>query len=223
MCVPPFNSACLSSGRGVALLNSAGPFQDAATPAPDPNAPKPWYSSIKDAVVDVGKRVVLFFAFQRAKQPERIKEVLEMVYSSTESIDDNLVDSIVVPATDPAAAEVRVSTQSVCLLHGTVPFLPYNHTHSLPAAVSPGVLPHQQQQAAVADCERAAEADAQLAAATAAAVGGPGPLDHASTGELAVGLPRSWVQLDGWVAAMASGQIRWCCYACGLTHSTLAL
>jgi pimeloyl-ACP methyl ester carboxylesterase len=90
----------------VALLNSAGPFQDAASPTPDPNAPKPWYSSIKDAVIDVGKRVVLFFAFQRAKQPERIKEVLEMVYSSTESIDDDLVDSIVVPATDPAAAEV---------------------------------------------------------------------------------------------------------------------
>jgi hypothetical protein len=30
----------------------------------------------------VAKRVVLWFAFQRAKKPERIKEVLEMVYSS---------------------------------------------------------------------------------------------------------------------------------------------
>lgn len=30
----------------------------------------------------MAKRVVLYFAFQRAKQPERIKEVLQMVYSS---------------------------------------------------------------------------------------------------------------------------------------------
>jgi hypothetical protein len=30
----------------------------------------------------VAKRVVLWFAFQRAKNPEHIKEVLEMVYSS---------------------------------------------------------------------------------------------------------------------------------------------
>jgi hypothetical protein len=56
--------------------------------------------------MDVGKRVVLFFAFQRAKQPERIKEVLEMVYSSNDTIDQDLVDSIVVPASDPKAAEV---------------------------------------------------------------------------------------------------------------------
>jgi hypothetical protein len=30
----------------------------------------------------VPKRVVLWFVFQRAKKPERINEVLEMVYSS---------------------------------------------------------------------------------------------------------------------------------------------
>jgi hypothetical protein len=42
----------------------------------------PWYAGIQDSLTALAKRVVLWFAFQRAKQPERIKEVLEMVYSS---------------------------------------------------------------------------------------------------------------------------------------------
>lgn len=103
---PPTQPIPATLPRGVALLNSAGPFQDTATPAPDPIVPLPWYTGLRDTAMDLGKRVVLFFAFQRAKQPERIKEVLQMVYSSSDTIDDDLVDSIVVPATDPAAAEV---------------------------------------------------------------------------------------------------------------------
>jgi hypothetical protein len=118
--------------RGVALLNAAGPFQDADAPAFDANAPLPWYNGLKDAAMDVGKRVVLFFAFQRAKQPERIKEVLEMVYSSNDTIDEDLVDSIVVPASDPKAAEVchqqpYTLFQQVSCAYSNNP-LPWSHT-----------------------------------------------------------------------------------------------
>lgn len=68
--------------RGVALLNSAGPLQDSDTPELAEPLPVPWYSGIQDSMTNLAKRVVLYFAFQRAKQPERIKEVLQMVYSS---------------------------------------------------------------------------------------------------------------------------------------------
>jgi hypothetical protein len=66
----------------VALLNSAGPLQDNDSPELAEPLPVPWYSGIQDSMMAVAKRVVLWFAFQRAKQPERIKEVLQMVYSS---------------------------------------------------------------------------------------------------------------------------------------------
>jgi hypothetical protein len=46
---------------------------------------------IRDSATAVAKRVVLWFAFQRAKQPERIKEVLQMVYSSNDEIDFNIL------------------------------------------------------------------------------------------------------------------------------------
>lgn len=68
--------------RGVALLNSAGPLQDSDAPELAEPLPVPWYGGIRDGLTAVVKRVVLYFAFQRAKQPERIKEVLQMVYSS---------------------------------------------------------------------------------------------------------------------------------------------
>jgi len=68
--------------RGVALLNSAGPLQETDSPELAEPLLVPWYSGIKDGLTAVAKRVVLWFAFQRAKQPERIKEVLQMVYSS---------------------------------------------------------------------------------------------------------------------------------------------
>ena len=68
--------------RGVALLNSAGPLQDTDSPELAEPMPVPWYAGIQEELTAVAKRVVLWFAFQRAKQPERIKEVLQMVYSS---------------------------------------------------------------------------------------------------------------------------------------------
>mmetsp|Transcript_28195 Transcript_28195/g.71897 ORF Transcript_28195/g.71897 Transcript_28195/m.71897 type:complete len:372 (-) Transcript_28195:235-1350(-) len=90
--------------RAVALLNGAGPFDDPTKP-PRPEEPA-WYEPALNAVVGAVKRVVLFFAFMRAKQPARIKEVLDLVYVSKDSVDGDLVDSIVRPALDPAASEV---------------------------------------------------------------------------------------------------------------------
>jgi hypothetical protein len=66
----------------VALLNSAGPLLDTEEPELADPLPVPWYAGIRDSMTAFAKRAVLWFAFQRAKQPERIKEVLEMVYSS---------------------------------------------------------------------------------------------------------------------------------------------
>lgn len=61
------------------LLNSAGPLKspeedDPATDANPSEPPAPWWQGASDAVVDAVKRVVLFFAFQRARQPARIRE-----------------------------------------------------------------------------------------------------------------------------------------------------
>lgn len=89
--------------RGLALLNSAGPLEDPTKLTQEMN---PWWQPIKDTATSLVKRVVLFFAFQRARQPERIREVLQMVYVDRDSIDEDLVDSIVRPALDPAASEV---------------------------------------------------------------------------------------------------------------------
>ncbi|CAI5463850.1 unnamed protein product [Closterium sp. Yama58-4] len=69
------------------------------------------------AVGKVARRVVLHVTFLQAKQPGRIKQVLELVYPNAASVDEELVRSIVLPTRDPNAAEVyyRLSTQ--VLLH----------------------------------------------------------------------------------------------------------
>ncbi|CAI5506072.1 unnamed protein product [Closterium sp. Naga37s-1] len=69
------------------------------------------------AVGKVARRVVLQVTFLQAKQPGRIKQVLELVYPNAASVDEELVRSIVLPTRDPNAAEVyyRLSTQ--VLLH----------------------------------------------------------------------------------------------------------
>lgn len=57
-------------------------MQDSDSPELAEPLPVPWYAGIQDSLTNLAKRVLLYFAFQRAKQPERIKEVLQMVYSS---------------------------------------------------------------------------------------------------------------------------------------------
>ncbi|KAF5829848.1 Alpha/Beta hydrolase protein, partial [Dunaliella salina] len=92
--------------RAVALLNGAGPFEDPSKPPADPNRQQTLIEQLQIFVTGLVKRVVLLLAFVRAKQPARIREVLELVYTNKEQLDDDLVDSIVRPATDPAAADV---------------------------------------------------------------------------------------------------------------------
>lgn len=59
------------------------------------------------------KRAALFFAFQRARQPEQIRSVLRMVYASEQPLDDDLVASIVAPTADPRSAEVFALVQGI--------------------------------------------------------------------------------------------------------------
>ncbi|EFJ51431.1 hypothetical protein VOLCADRAFT_103462 [Volvox carteri f. nagariensis] len=89
--------------RAVALLNGAGPFRDnnAATGKTAEQEAAEWADQSCSL-----KRAVMFFAFQRTKQPARIREVLQLVYVDHTSIDDDLVTSIETPAQDPAASEV---------------------------------------------------------------------------------------------------------------------
>lgn len=61
----------------VALLNGAGPFDEpgkAADAEEAPATPAPWQEALA-AITMALRRVVLFFAFQRAKQPGTIKQV----------------------------------------------------------------------------------------------------------------------------------------------------
>lgn len=68
---------------------------------------QPWYEPIVFALTSAVKRVVLYLAFLRARQPARIKQVLSLVYASQANLDDDLITSIVNPALDPQASEVR--------------------------------------------------------------------------------------------------------------------
>lgn len=118
-----------SQVSGVALLNGAGRFEDLDKPAGqqkqdvveiDPLAvkpvqkkpseplmppnPTPWEQLVA-ASTALSVRVGLYFAFIYAKQPLRIRQVLNKVYLDNANVDDDLVESILQPAQDGAAAE----------------------------------------------------------------------------------------------------------------------
>lgn len=61
---------------------------------------------IPSCVRSFGKKLVLRVAFERAKQPQQIKDVLSLVYVNKDQLDADLVTSIVNPALDPQASEV---------------------------------------------------------------------------------------------------------------------
>ncbi|GAX81269.1 hypothetical protein CEUSTIGMA_g8701.t1 [Chlamydomonas eustigma] len=94
--------------RGIAMLNGAGPLRGVNQPAPDDPST---LGQLKKSILRAVKRVSMYFGFLWAKQPLRIKQVLDLVYAFKDQIDEELVQSIVVPAMDPAASEVffRVS------------------------------------------------------------------------------------------------------------------
>ncbi|PSC74999.1 Haloalkane dehalogenase [Micractinium conductrix] len=90
--------------RGVVLLNAAGRFDDGG---PEEEVQqKGGFAGLVEQVATFAKRAVVFASFVFAKQPARIRQVLNQVYVSPATIDDDLVRSIQLPAQDPNAAEV---------------------------------------------------------------------------------------------------------------------
>ncbi|XP_057787336.1 pheophytinase, chloroplastic isoform X3 [Salvia miltiorrhiza] len=91
--------------KGVVLLNSAGQFGDASSPATETeeNAVQKF---VLKPLKDVFQRVVLGFLFWQAKQPARVESVLKSVYVNSTNVDDYLINSITRPADDPNAGEV---------------------------------------------------------------------------------------------------------------------
>jgi pimeloyl-ACP methyl ester carboxylesterase len=104
--------------KGVVLLNAAGRFEDPAeagqgdeeaAPAADAAAAASQVSLLQRITTQVStaiKRAVVSASFIFTKQPARVKQVLGQVYVDKTNIDDDLVDSILIPAQDAAAAEV---------------------------------------------------------------------------------------------------------------------
>ena len=94
---------------GVCLLNSAGRFEDeldwsTGTRAGGPDAAAPLLAPARRFLGNVALRLGLLGAFAVARQPASIRNVLEKVYVS--DIDEELVDSIVLPTADVASPEV---------------------------------------------------------------------------------------------------------------------
>ncbi|XP_059623626.1 pheophytinase, chloroplastic isoform X1 [Cornus florida] len=90
---------------GVALLNSAGQFQNANAETNE-SEETVLQKFILKPLKEIFQRVVLGFLFWQAKQPSRIESVLKSVYVNNANVDDYLVESITRPAADPNAGEV---------------------------------------------------------------------------------------------------------------------
>lgn len=98
--------------KGVVLLNSAGRFDEPGgetAPAADAAAAAAdgaWLRRMMDQAGSVFRAGIIRASFIVAKQPARIRQVLGQVYVSPQNLDDDLVQSILLPAQDPNAAEV---------------------------------------------------------------------------------------------------------------------
>ena len=94
--------------RGVCLLNSAGRFEDeldwSTGTRAGPAAAASLWAPVRRRLGGAVLRAGLLGAFAVARQPASIRNTLEKVYVS--GIDDDLVDSIVLPTADPASPEV---------------------------------------------------------------------------------------------------------------------
>ncbi|KAL8168262.1 hypothetical protein V2J09_009761 [Rumex salicifolius] len=91
---------------GLVLLNSAGQFGDTAAIESKPSEETSFQKFILKPLKEAFQRVFLGFLFWQAKQPSRVKSVLNSVYVNSSNVDDYLVDSITAPASDPKAGEV---------------------------------------------------------------------------------------------------------------------
>ncbi len=97
---------CPEWTQGVALLNCAGPFSSAETPA----LPT-WRQQLNDLTRQVMKfpfviETVSFFLFHRMRDRNRIREVLLKVYKDPTAVTDQLVEDIYRPALDKGALGV---------------------------------------------------------------------------------------------------------------------
>lgn len=96
---------------GCILLNGAGRFR----PADGSAVPEKKRDSFWQPITAAIQRLVISFSFIYTKQPLRIAQVLKQVYPvNQESVDDELVESIRLPAQHPNAAEVfyRIITEN---------------------------------------------------------------------------------------------------------------
>lgn len=91
--------------RGVVGLNAAGFFEDPEQQQKEAQK-NAWLKAVQTYFASMVRKGAMFFAFYRAKQPARIRQVLETVYLTKDNLDDDLVRSIELPAQDPNAAEV---------------------------------------------------------------------------------------------------------------------
>ncbi|CAM6111154.1 unnamed protein product [Calypogeia fissa] len=96
---------------GLALLNASGQFDspEGQKPVIEETAVQRLFAPIKT----YAKKWAIAFAFWQARQPARIKSVLQNVYKDQTNVDDYLVQSIVQPAKDANAGEAyyRMMTQ----------------------------------------------------------------------------------------------------------------
>ncbi len=90
----------------VVLLNAAGRFDPNASMDDVQKSTEDANESVLARIGRAIKRAVVGATFLWTKQPYRVQQVLKSVYVSHETIDDELVDSILRPADDPRASEV---------------------------------------------------------------------------------------------------------------------
>ncbi|GAB2279598.1 hypothetical protein Dimus_014240 [Dionaea muscipula] len=91
---------------GVALLNSAGRFRDSRDEIVNSEEETSLQKYVLKPVKEIFQRLIIRVLFWQAKQPARIESVLKSVYINTTNVDDYLIESITMPASDPNAGEV---------------------------------------------------------------------------------------------------------------------
>jgi len=91
---------------GSVLLNSAGPFSEAATGQPPPKRLTPIAKLVQSLML---QPLPSWLLFQYVRQPTVIRRTLSQVYLDKSAITDQLVEDIRRPACDPGAAKVFAS------------------------------------------------------------------------------------------------------------------
>ncbi|NJL49537.1 MAG: alpha/beta fold hydrolase [Leptolyngbyaceae cyanobacterium SM2_5_2] len=104
-----YTSLCVAANHadmaaGLVLLNSAGPFSDAATAAPP--RPNPVAKLVQSLML---QPLPSWLLFQYVRQPAIIRRTLEQVYLDKSVITDELIEDIRRPSCDPGAARVFAS------------------------------------------------------------------------------------------------------------------